>query len=189
MGRLGSLRSIGGNNINLIEMTQKTNIDEVIDKCNRTQKRMGNNQLFNLGQFDKKTGRKLKNFEGKDTLTYDELSELRETSDIKKISFASLMNMVDDENDEYADEYICDCCPHRCKEYNQDLCDSCNDCEECSEYMDNECSGCSFSVHRDNSYYWERHPDIIHISKSDETILDILNSDDVEFKSTDFSSK
>ena len=94
MGRLGSLRSIGGNNINLIEMTQKTNIDEVIDKCNRTQKRMGNNQLFNLGQFDKKTGRKLKNFEGKDTLTYDELSELRETSDIKKISFASLMNIL-----------------------------------------------------------------------------------------------
>lgn len=183
---MGRLKSIG-NSISLIEMSNKTNIDDVIEKCNKTQTRMGHSSLFNLGHFDK-NGRKVKRFDNKETMTYDKFVELREQSDMSKISFKSIL---DKENidDEYDDEYICEVCPHRCTSYDQSLCDTCNDCEECTEYIDNECSGCSYSIHRDNSYYWERHPGLIKPSESDEYIMKLLSSDSIDFKGNDFKIK
>ena len=81
---MGRLHSLDGNTINLIGMDSKINIDEVVDKCNKTQNRMGNKNLFTLGQYDKNTGRKVKSTKGKDTLTYDELVEFNEHKDEMK---------------------------------------------------------------------------------------------------------
>lgn len=187
---MGLLRSIGKNrNISLIEMNNKINIDNLIDNVNKSQSSNGLTSIFKLGHYDKVTGRKIKsNNQVSDALTYDELVEYQDSQ--SSLHIKSFAECNDEYDSSYDDEYVCEVCPHRCTAYNHMLCDSCNECEECSEYMDNECSGCSYGIHRDDSYYWERHPNILPKDEVDDTIFNRLESgESFDIKFEDFSIK
>lgn len=83
----------------------------------------------------------------------------------------------DDEDDFYLCEY-CDALGYRQK-YDSTRCDTCTMCESCAEFDNDECSGCSYSIYRDGTYYRERASDDELLEGDDAAIFKQLQDNDI----------
>lgn len=80
----------------------------------------------------------------------------KESKEKKPVSWDNLVYDYDPD-DEDDDCYICEYCTKigKSEKYDTDVCDECNECEQCREFGE-ECDGCSYSCHRDGSYYKDK---------------------------------
>ncbi len=99
----------------------------------------------------------------------------------KKIDL-SLHGLFGNTSEELSDEeeiYICEFCTSLGygNRYKPDVCDNCNTCESCREYMDEECSGCSYSRWRDGKYYRDKLDDTDLFSEQDLEVFESIKLD------------
>lgn len=81
-------------------------------------------------------------------------------------------DIIESDEDE---DYICEFCGALGygQKYVPEICDSCTVCASCTEYQNDECSGCSYSVYRDGTYYRDKMSETDLFSEND---LETFNS-------------
>lgn len=154
------------------------NIDTLCSVYATTQQSLGQTPVFKeKGEIDKKG----ENTESSETQTSHGCDcrscEKSCGKSTKKYDF-SLNGLFGDghisEEDDDQD-YICEYCGALGykQKYIPEICDSCTQCSTCTEYINDECSGCSYSIYRDGTYYRDK---MSEKDLFDETDLEMFES-------------
>lgn len=131
------------------------NIDKLCDVLVTTQKSSGQETSFREKTYD--------DDEGPETPKQSKEHECHGCGSCQKEDTPNRNRFIglleDDEEDEDEDDfYLCEYCDslgYRQK-YDASRCDMCTVCESCDEYDEGTCSGCSYSIYRDGTYYRDR---------------------------------
>ena len=133
------------------------NIDKLCDVLVTTQKSNGESTSFRQKTFDDdEEPQKPKT--SKEHECHGCGKSCQKEDDPTRNRFIGLLESDDYDDDDEDDFYLCEYCDalgYRQK-YDASRCDMCSVCESCAEYEEGECSGCSYSIYRDGSYYRDR---------------------------------
>ena len=152
------------------------NIDVLCDVLSNTQKEAGIEPTFKLKEkyANEADDSKEEKVETKEKEEVCSCKECHGNCNENKIPFHQLLGIYEDDDDDEDDFYLCEYCSSLGykKAYDQSICDQCTVCLSCNQY-DSECSGCSYSRHRDGDYYSSKLTDAELLSESD---LEIFNN-------------
>lgn len=133
------------------------NIDKLCDVLVTTQKSNGEEISFKERTYDDEEPEKPKTSKESECHGCGKPCH-KENDNPTRNRFIGLLEDDDDDDDDEDDFYLCEYCDslgYRQK-YDASRCDSCSVCESCTEYEEGECSGCSYSIYRDGTYYRDR---------------------------------
>lgn len=152
--------------------SQFINIDTLIDVLCRTQEKLGEPLMFKEigGCVEKQSISQTESVENENQYCHHK----KKMSALRSGDFSMTMRVnIDDDDDD--DDYICDFCAALgySRKYKPEICDVCKTCESCPQYEDEDCSGCSYSIYRDGTFYRDKLSDDQLFSQED---LRIINS-------------
>lgn len=164
-------------NSDIMDLSQNfINIDTLCDVLTNTQKTLGVKTIFESTEEHEveTTAVKPKQVIPENETIEEHIKRLNPTGNWLdcRIKYYDDEDFEDDEDDE---PFVCDLCDALgySMKYRPEICDKCKKCETCMEYINDECSGCEYSIYRDGTFYRDK------LSESDlidEDDLDIMNS-------------
>lgn len=170
---MGRIQSYGNDTAGIF-----TDIDKVLDAFTQAEKAEGVEPTFEEADI-KLNGTKDRTSQC-DSKTCDKrmcLEKKKKSAWFSGNFDLSLQDYDDDDEDE-EQSYICEYCDalgyHQ--KYKPELCDTCSLCEQCSEYIDESCSGCSYSIYRDGEYYRDKMSESELLPETDLELFQDLNT-------------
>ena len=160
-----------------LDFTQNfINIDNLCDAMSIAQEQMGLEPTFELKDVYKV------HHEEKKVVKKEETKEKKPCGKGCGLFDVLMGHYSDGEDDDEDDFYLCELCSALSgyeKKYDASICDSCDQCEYCDQYINEECSGCSYSTFRDGEYYRDKVDASEIIGSEDLDVLTEASSGDI----------